>query len=209
MIPYSGAVYDVIKTMIGYDKPFVLPRELVPISSGICTHIFGPAYTVRGRKMSSRDKWISSKILDDIVNYRGCVYLLQANDNSRAHIGDIGARILKRNGCRGAVVQGWARDSMYLNIIGFPVWAKGVQPQDSGDIWGIYDYKCEIVIGNIFITPDDWIFADVDGVLVVKNEILDDVHKLLPEKLKLEEEQRNMVMYNYTATEIKKKLGRW
>lgn len=204
---YSGAIYDVIKFDIGYDRDFVLPNNLMPLTF-VDTFVFGRAFTARGDKTSRPDH----KIVADMVDSMGDedVYILQANDNSRAHFGDIMANFLDRNGVRGAVLQGWSRDHLAIAQMGFPVWCKGVQPQDSADRWGITTFGGEIVIGNIFITPDDYIFADMDGVLVIRHFLINEVLEKLPKKLDYEADIRLDIWYGqYTANEIYEKKGRW
>jgi regulator of RNase E activity RraA len=94
--------------------------------------------------------------------------------------------------------------------MGFPIWAKGVQPQDSIDRWGITEFLKPIVIGNIFIRPDDYIFADEDAVLVIKSYLVKDVVGKLPTKLNYEQDIRNEIKYSdKTAGHIYDTRGRW
>ena len=203
---YSGAIYDVIKFDIGYDKDFVLPRDLVPIWN-FDGFIFGKAFTAVGRKSSNPDLLLPSKMLDAVPP--NSIYILQANDNSRSHIGDLTTRFLKRADCLGAIVQGWARDSLAIEREKFPVWSKGMIPHDAKDRWGIEDFQCEIVIGNIFISPSDYIFADRDGIIIVRNILLDDVLRLTKEKLDKEDEIRTQQARGVSAEDIAKKVGLW
>jgi regulator of RNase E activity RraA len=210
---YSGAIYDIIKFDLKYDKKFVLPNDIKCIVRPIWEpqrFIFGRAFTARGDKTSNPNHERVAEMIDNILP--GDVYILQANDNSRAHFGDIMAQFIKKKGANGAVLQGWTRDRKAIEFIGFPVWAKGVQPQDSADRWGITSFLEEIVIGNIFITPYDYIFADLDGVLVIKHELLPDVITLLKHKLDHEDEIRQTIKEGETigiGKRIYEEFGRW
>ena len=207
---YSGAIYDIIKFDLEYPHRFVLPNDIKPVFKPIYTlngFVFGKAFTVRGDKTPNPNHRIVAEMID-IVGKED-IYILQANDNSRAHFGDIMATFLNRAGVKGAVLQGWTRDIRKIESLGFPVWAKGVQPQDSADRWGITNYLEEIVIGNIFITPEDYIFADRDGVLVIKNFLLSDVLNMLPYKLDYEEKIRFEILCGKSASEIHETIGRW
>ena len=208
---YSGAVYDIIKFDLGYDKNFVLPNDikalLPPVWVGANNFIFGRAFTARGDKTPTPNHRIVAEMIDDFT--AGDIYILQANDNSRAHFGDIMATFLKQVGAKGAVLQGWTRDINRIRALGFPIWAKGVQPQDSADRWGITNYLGDIVIGNIFITSNDYIFADEDGVLVIRPELLSEVVGILPSKLDYEESIRLEIKAEKPARLIYDEKGRW
>lgn len=207
---YSGAIYDIIKFDFKYRDNFVLPRDILPLVSPKYSEekfIFGRAFTARGDKTSEPDHAIVADMIDSMT--KKDIYILQANDNSRAHFGDIMARFLKKTGVLGAVIQGWTRDITGIEYIGFPIWAKGVQPQDSADRWGITDFGLEIVIGNIFITPHDYLFADRDSVLVIKDFLKDDLLGQLPDKLNYEAGIRNEIDKGRSAGDIYMEMGRW
>jgi regulator of RNase E activity RraA len=203
---YSGAIYDIIKFDLEYPYNFVLPNDIKPLYSDI-GFTFGRAFTARGSKNSHPNLRIIDEMIDNLDDKS--VYVLQANDNSRAHFGDIMSLFMERAGIRGAVLQGWTRDATKIEYNRFKLWCKGVQPQDSADMWGITNYLEEIVIGNVFITPEDYIFADRDGVLVIKNYLLSDVLNMLPYKLDYEEKIRFEIQCGKSASEIYEKVGKW
>jgi regulator of RNase E activity RraA len=203
---YSGAIYDIIKFEIEYDKKFVLPNDIKPLYD-YWGFSFGKAFTARGDKTSNPNHERVAEMID-YFNI-GDVYILQANDNSRAHFGDIMATFLKRAGAEGVVLQGWTRDSVGVGLADLPVWCKGTQPQDSADRWGITSYLDEIVIGNIFITPRDYIFADNDAVLVIKEELVTEVVGRLPDKLNYEERIKSEIEQGKSAEQILRETGRW
>lgn len=207
---YSGAIYDIIKFELGYKENFVLPNDincLVPPFYNQGRFIFGRAFTARGDKTPIPDLSIIDRMIDNFVG--NSVYILQANDNSRAHFGDIMAHFCSRAKMQGAILQGWTRDIDRIESLGFPIWAKGVQPQDSSDRWGITTFQERIVIGNIFITPNDYIFADRDAVLIIRERLVSHVLKLLPAKLDYEERLREAISEGKSAQEIHIGLGRW
>lgn len=210
---YSGAIYDIIKFDLEYKGDFVLPNDIKPVIGPIFSQekfIFGRAFTARGDKTSKPNHERVAQMIDQLMP--GDVYILQANDNSRAHFGDIMAHFLKKKGVKGAVLQGWTRDWRKIYSMGFPLWAKGVQPQDSADRWGITNYLEEIVIGNIFITPYDYIFADDDAVLVIKASLIKAVLMLLPKKLDHEQNIRDAIKEGESigiGKNIYKEFGRW
>ena len=206
---YCGLIYDVMKFDLNMDN-FVIPKSAGPIipTWDFKGYVFGKAFTAVGSKTPNPDETIIRDMIDDLEH--DSVYVLQANDNSRAHFGDITARFLKRAGVQGAVIQGWTRDIELIENENFKIWCKGVQPQDSFDIWHIVDYKCPVVIGNIFITPQDYIYADRDGILVIPGDLVYKIGELAHIRKNKEDKIRNIIATtNMTGTEIEKEIGRW
>ena len=206
---YSGLIYDVMKFDLEMDN-FVIPRSAGPIvpAWNFKGHVFGRAFTAVGEKTPRPDETVIRKMIDDLEE--GSVYVLQANDNSRAHFGDITAKFMKRAGIEGAVIQGWTRDISLIEDDEFKIWCKGIQPQDSFDRWHITDYNCTVVIGNIFIRPNDYIFADRDAVLVIP---ADEAHKIADmahvRKDKEDKIRQIITETNASAKAIEQEIGRW
>ena len=53
--------------------------------------------------------------------------------------------------------------------------SRGRFAQDSGVRTQVADYRCNIEIGGVWITPGDLIFGDMDGVLVIPKIIEEEV----------------------------------
>jgi 4-hydroxy-4-methyl-2-oxoglutarate aldolase len=206
---YCGLIYDVMKFDLKLDN-FVIPRSAGPIIPAwdFKGYVFGKAFTAVGHKTPNPDETIIRDMIDDLEH--DSVYILQANDNSRAHFGDITAKFLQRAGVQGAIIQGWTRDIQLIEEDNFKIWCKGVQPQDSFDRWHITDYKCPIVIGNIFITPQDYIYADRDGIIVIPEQIVYEVAELAHKRKLKEDKIRNIILTtDMSSTEIEQQIGRW
>ena len=206
---YCGLIYDVMKFDLKMDN-FVIPKSAGPItpSWNFKGQVFGKAFTAVGNKTPKPDETMIRTMIDNLES--DSVYILQANDNSRAHFGDITAKFLKRAGVQAAIIQGWTRDIQQIEDADFKIWCKGVQPQDSFDRWHISDYNCPIVIGNIFITPQDYIFADRDGILVIPSDKALKIAELAHIRKEKEDKIRMIIdNTNMTGTEIEKEIGRW
>jgi regulator of RNase E activity RraA len=201
----TGIIYDVLKFEMGIE-PIVLPRDITP-QWNFKGGIFGKVFTVVGRKTETGID-IADRMIDEFED--GSVLLMQANDNSRAHFGDITAFMLQRMGCKGAILQGWTRDIEGIEELDFKIWAKGVQPQNSKDRWIVEDIQREIVIGNQFITPEDYVIADRNAVIIIKGEhIVDAV--LLGGKLFTKETDliTKILKDKISAKKIKETYGQW
>ena len=76
----------------------------------------------------------------------------------------------RKLGAKGAVLNGYVRDTRAILSMKFPTFAFGSYGQDSAPRSRVYDFRVPIEIGTGRIKPGDIIFGDMDGVLVVPAE---------------------------------------
>ena len=84
-------------------------------------------------------------------------------------IGDLVAAEAHVAGLTGIVVYGAHRDSAAIEAIGIPVWSLGTCPAGPQELRtrSAHALEAASVGGHVTVTLDDFIFADVDGVVVV------------------------------------------
>src|SRR5947207_323127 len=88
-------------------------------------------------------------------------------DHSSALWGELLSTASRAHGAVGAVIDGLTRDAEKILALDFPVFATGFSPLDSkGRLDGV-SYNQPIRIGACVVKPGDWVFGDVDGVVVV------------------------------------------
>jgi regulator of RNase E activity RraA len=213
---YSGVLFDAMAFDVGYARPFVLDAAVKPASEALGRRaIFGHAFTCRGRLVETEAD------INDTVRIamfreftQGCVQVIETGgDDTVAHFGDISGRIARRFGAVGAVIDGNTRDLSLLEQIDFPVWCRGVQPIDAFGRWQIVAYQVHIALrgiqGDVEIAPNDYVFADADGVLVIPNPIVDDVRVAAGERLTRENLIRRRVGTEEDIQALYDKIGRW
>jgi regulator of RNase E activity RraA len=110
-------------------------------------------------------------------------------------------------GCVGAVVDGSLRDTAKILELGFPVWSCFRTPAASLGRWDIVDWDCEIVIERTVITPGDWVFADIDGVVIVPQELLATVLDEAEAQVDREELMRADIRDGKSAAEVVARHG--
>ena len=95
----------------------------------------------------------------------------------------------------GVIVDGGARDYQEIMELGFPTFCRGLSPYDSLGRMDGKEYDVPIECGGIRVNPGDLIFGDVDGIVVVPQEIFEEVMEKAWEKIqgesKVREELRN------------------
>jgi regulator of RNase E activity RraA len=128
--------------------------------------IAGPACTV---KVYPGDNLMVHKSLD--VAQPGDVIVIDAGGSRmNAVLGDLVATKAKYRGIAAFIVDGYIRDLPGIVEAGMPVFAKGITPigplhRGPGEI--NYPIQC----GGIVVNPGDIICGDVNGVVVVPQEI--------------------------------------
>ena len=77
----------------------------------------------------------------------------------------------RERGSTGAVLDGGVRDVDFINAMKYPVFAQFKCSASSIGRWEIKAYQVTIKIGDTVIRPGDFVFGDVDGVVVVPGEL--------------------------------------
>jgi len=170
---YTGAVVDTLDEM-GYDRQ-TLPSNINALSEDM--HVEGFAYPVRGQPDRSVDFEQNLReiltMLSEAPDNSVAVY--DTGDEEAAHIGELSTLSLKKQGCRGAVVDGGVRDVTYILDQDFPVFTRYRTPADGPPRWRLEDWDVPVNIGKTEIPPGDFIVGDADGVVVVPQEVIEDV----------------------------------
>ena len=84
-------------------------------------------------------------------------------------IGDLVAGEAHVAGLAGVVVYGAHRDTAAIDAIGIPVWSLGTCPAGPQEVRtrSVHALEAASLGGHVTVTRDDFVFADVDGVVVV------------------------------------------
>lgn len=171
---YTGAIADMLDRM-GYRNQ-VLPRGITAMT-GAAKRVAGPAFTGQGypaASTSDNDTETRLAMLDSITPGTVSVWACGGSTEC-AHWGEIMSTAARERGCTGAVIDGGVRDLDFIDAMGFPVFAGFKNSASSIGRWNIRAYQVAIRIGNTVIQPGDFVFGDVDGVVVVPTGIVEQV----------------------------------
>ena len=194
---YSGVIYDVLEEM-GYPNQALAP-DLRPLDPD-CV-LAGPAFTVKGIPDPTADPELREKritlfkaMTDHCIDVRDCSF-----DMRVAHYGEMNATLGLKYGCTGAVVDGGVRDSVFLKKMNFPVFARFHTPVEALGRWSYYRWQVPINMRGILtevviVNPGDFVFGDIDGVMIVPRDItmkvLEKSEKMVNTESKAREEYR-------------------
>lgn len=162
---YTGIVFDVLRAMgIGQRT---LPHDLRPLLPG--RRLAGPAFTVEGGIREGLDPHETLLAWTGMLSRlpSGSVVVMQPNDSSVAHIGELSAEAMVLRGVRGFVVDGGARDTELIAKLGFPVFHRYFTPRDVVGCWQPTTLGEPIRIGDVEIATGDLIVGDRDGIIAI------------------------------------------
>ena len=166
---YTGAISDILDKN-GYRNQ-VLPHYITPFTTA--NRVAGLAFTGQGypcADIAHDDTQTRLKILDSISPGTVSVWATGGSMDC-AHWGEIMSTAARERGCTGAVIDGGVRDLDFINAINYPVFAKFRSSASSIGRWDIKAYQVAIKIGDTVIHPGDFVFGDIDGVVIVPQDL--------------------------------------
>ncbi|MGN0976921.1 MAG: RraA family protein [Faecousia sp.] len=170
---YSGVISDVLDSMGCRNQ--AIGGEIAPLTDDIV--IFGPAFTSIGTEvysMPAHPLIAQCKVVDQLKP--GDIYILVTRGNYNcALFGELFATNVRKHGCEGVLMDGYARDIKELKQMKFPIFYRGRDPRTSKGRCEINECQIPVTMCGVTIHPGDYIFGDCDGVLVIPKAIVEEV----------------------------------
>jgi 4-hydroxy-4-methyl-2-oxoglutarate aldolase len=108
--------------------------------------------------------------------------------------GELLSTASKNGGCVGAIVDGATRDIAKIRELGgFQVFARGTCVYDSLNRQRVIDVDIPVEIGAVRFSPGDLVFADLDGIVVVPQDVEDLVIERAWQKVHTENRIRDSI----------------
>jgi 4-hydroxy-4-methyl-2-oxoglutarate aldolase len=123
-----------------------------------------------------------------------------AGSNRSGIWGELLTTASRNTGCVGVIVDGAVRDVAKMKAMKFPVFARGMNPYDSKDRQRVIDIDVNIELDGILICPGDLIAADLDGIVIVPQEVELKVVRAAWEKAHAENRVRDAIRGGMSAT---------
>lgn len=214
---YTPVVGDILDQM-GYSHQF-LPASIRPLASQVPTALITPNPGDHWMKLAG---YACTVLENDVfgIPKKPFGYMTEALDQLRpneiyiatgAHNSALWGELLtasaKARGAVGAVVDGYTRDTPMVLEQNFPVFCSGTWAQDSSIRTYVFDYRCDIQIGQVTIHDGDIVFGDVDGVLIIPKEIAGVVIEKALEKAATEKTMRKAIEDGMLVTDAFAKFG--
>ena len=215
---YTPVVGDILDQM-GYRHQF-LPAQIRPLVSQVPMSYYvkddepnnrlkvaGYACTVLEHDIYGEPKKPFGYMTEALDQLRPNEIYIATGAHNSALWGELLTATAKARGAVGAVLDGYTRDTPQVLEQNFSVFCSGTWAQDSSVRTYVFDYRCDIEIGQVTVHDGDIVFGDVDGVLIIPKEIMHDVIERALEKASTEKTMRKAVEGGMPVTEAFAKFG--
>jgi regulator of RNase E activity RraA len=204
---YTGVVHDVMRGMGLRD--FTFPAELRPLFPQ--RRLAGPCFTILGKVDPTADAHQTLLAWTGLLSKAkpGHVWVSQPNDRVVAHMGELSAETLKNKGVLGCLVDGYIRDVDFLLEMGFEAWSRGQTPRDIVGYWLPAAFDVDIRIGDVVVTPGDYVVADRDGAIRIPKALVADVVGKAEIAIATENKVRTAILAGVDPQEAYLKFGKF
>jgi regulator of RNase E activity RraA len=204
-ILFSAVLADVLDAL-GH-RTSTLPIDIRPLNAG--WKIFGRAVTLNAIPVHAEPEKPYGVELACIDSLRaGDVLIVTTNgERSSALWGELLSTSARAHGAVGAIIDGLTRDAAKILTMDFPVFAAGFCPLDSkGRLDGV-SFGEPIRIGECSVRPGDYVFGDIDGVVVIPTGLAEQAFAGAMEKVSGENRVRTELAKGRSAREVFEEFG--
>ena len=188
---FSSVIHDVMRDE-GL-KNFTLPPSITPTKENY--KISGQIFTVEGEinsKLSHHESLLAwTGFLSKTPKNK--IIICQPNNQEIALMGELSAETLQNKGVRGCIIDGGCRDLEFILNIDFPVWCNFYTPRDVVGYWSPTKMEEKITIGNTIINNNDYVMADIDGVVIIPEDKAEDILQKSEKLITTESEIRKAI----------------
>ena len=201
---YGGVICDILDEM-GYRNQ-AMHHRLRPLLPDIRNCVFmGRARTFEWKEIDYIDEenpyGLEIEAMDSLN--KGDVVVHSTDYNStNAPWGELMSTIAKRKGVAGCVCDSQVRDCVRIIEMNFPVYYAGIRPLDSKGRGLVIAYDVPVQCGEVLVNPNDLIFADFDGIVVIPKMIEKEVIQKAEEKAHAENLTREELLNGKTLREV-------
>lgn len=173
------------------------------------TVIFGPAFTSIATEVFSMPEnplIAQCKVVDQVRE--GEIYVLATRGRYNCAVfGELFATAVAKKKCTGVLLDGYARDIRQLKEMNAALIYRGVNPRTSKGRAEINECQIPVMIDGVTIRPGDLIFGDIDGVVVIPQEIAESIVQEALETIKKEDQVRSNLVAGDTLEKVYTEIG--
>lgn len=167
---------------------------------GLQTSILGLSLNLKQKKVLGRAKTLKLRALGGGEDYKGIYHALKSyetivpNDiivvenqcNELAYFGELNANLAIRSGAIAAIIGGNTRDSSEVASLDFPVFSTGTVCKDVKNRATVDSINKTIEVFGVKVSPNDLIFGDSDGIIVIPKKFETDIINRIKETISKE-----------------------
>ena len=188
---FSAIIGDVLD-LHGRHHQFLMP-ECRPLRPGMV--VCGRALTVYETDVAGPVDppfGLMLKALDSMRQDE--VYVASGSSPRYALWGELMSTAARARGAAGAVLAGYTRDTNGILEMDFPVFCYGSYAQDQKGRGSVADFRIPLEIHGVHVNPGDIVFGDMDGVVILPQEIEADVIDHALDRVKKEKTAKKLLL---------------
>lgn len=171
--------------------------------------ILGRAKTLKLSKKGEKENY--RKIYDALNSYETVsdndIIIVENEVPDFAYFGEMNANLAIRSGASGVIIGGKTRDTLEVLKLNLPVFSNGSNCMDVKNKAICTSINKKIIIEGITILPEDLVFADSDGIIIIPKKFESQVLKKALEVISKERNILQDIILNLSPSEIIKKNG--
>ncbi|WP_432346936.1 RraA family protein [Shinella yambaruensis] len=205
---YTGVLSDVMDSLGRTSqamRPFIRPVDDASVLMGRART--GLYATVYGRRDNDNPYELEMELVDSLTKDDVAVLACNGPTERIAPWGELLSTAAKMRGANGCVTDGLVRDTKHIKHLRFPVFHGGIGPLDSIGRAKMIEHDTEIICAGVTVRSGDIVFADIDGVVVIPQEIEQQVLDLAMTKATSENNSRNELLEGRLLREVYEKYG--
>lgn len=146
----------------------------------LAVDVFEEKVAGTANKLMDKPFGLMLEALDDL--HHNEIYVNTGSSPRNALWGELMSIRATKLGSRGAVLNGYTRDTKAVLKLNFPTFSWGPYGQDSAPRYKVMDFRVPLEIGGVRVGPGDILFGDIDGVCVIPADVEKEVFTKALEK---------------------------
>jgi 4-hydroxy-4-methyl-2-oxoglutarate aldolase len=116
--------------------------------------------------------------------------------------GELFSNAAKARGARGFLTDGCHRDTRMVLDLGFPVFSLGPRPVDVSGRGTVISVGRPVEVAGVIVRPGDVVFAEVDGVVIIPQDVAEETMSRAFEKVAKEDGAREDLRAGRLLSEV-------
>jgi 4-hydroxy-4-methyl-2-oxoglutarate aldolase len=197
---------DSLELMQQAMKPFVRPLDdTLPLIGRARTGVYTPVYAPPAAGENPYEVEIA--LVDELAPGEVVVLACDGPTERIAPWGELLSTASMARGATGCVTDGLVRDVKQIRAMRFPVFCGGIGPLDTKGRALMVERDIPVMCAGVSVRRGDLVFGDVDGVVVIPQDVEQEVVRRALEKVSGENQSREALRQGEKLADVFRRLG--
>jgi 4-hydroxy-4-methyl-2-oxoglutarate aldolase len=187
-------------------RPFMRPLdESLRLIGRARTGLYMPVYALP--QAGENPYEVEIALVDDLQPGEVVVLACDGPTDRIAPWGELLSTACQARGAAGCVTDGLVRDVQQIRAMQFPVYAGGIGPLDTKGRARMVERDVPVVCAGVRVCPGDLVFGDVDGLVVIPQDVEQQVLRSALDKVAGENQSRDALRRGEKLGDVFRRLG--